>query len=145
MSESDEALRDAFRAFFTKEVPPERVRAAEAVTPPGFDPELWSRTRALGVPELAVDDAGLAELAVIAEEGGRVLAPVPLVESLVAARLLAGHDTAAGGPDGPALVTVAVRPAERGVAASGAGRRGRDRGRGPRRRRPRPRPGHARG
>ena len=116
MSETEEALRDAFRTFFSKEVPPERVRAAERATPPGFDPELWSRTRALGVPELAVDGAELAELAVIAEEGGRVLAPVPLVESLVAARLLAGHDAGPGGPDAPALVTVAVRPPERGVA-----------------------------
>ena len=38
------------------------------------------------------DDAGLVELAIVAEEIGRHAAPVPLVETMVAARLLAAVD-----------------------------------------------------
>ncbi len=113
-ADPDDALRDTCRAFFTNESPPSRVRAAEAATPPGFDPALWSKTATLGVPDLVRDGAQLRDLAVIAEEYGRALAPIPLVESLVAARLLATHHPADDPP--PSLVTVALRPAEQGVA-----------------------------
>jgi alkylation response protein AidB-like acyl-CoA dehydrogenase len=112
MSEPDEALRDTCRAFFANESPPSRVRAAEDATPPGFDAALWAKAAALGVPGLVRDGASRHDLAIIAEESGRVLAPIPLVESLVAARLLMDCDT--DPPDG--LVTVAVRPAEQGIA-----------------------------
>ncbi|HZP29583.1 MAG TPA: acyl-CoA dehydrogenase family protein, partial [Acidimicrobiia bacterium] len=81
-----DALRDAFGAFFAKESAPERVRAAE---PLGFDARLWSRLAALGVPDLATGgQTSLADLTVLAEEFGRHLVPVPLVESLVAVRAL---------------------------------------------------------
>ena len=99
MSEHEAELRDTFRAFFAKEAPPERVRAAEAAQPPGFDPGLWAQARALGVPEM--DGASLADLAVVAAEYGRALAPIPFVEAIVAARLLARL------PDRP-LASVAV-------------------------------------
>jgi alkylation response protein AidB-like acyl-CoA dehydrogenase len=112
MSEPDEVLRDTCRAFFANESPPSRVRAAEDATPRGFDAALWAKAAALGVPGLVRDGASRHDLAIIAEESGRVLAPIPLVESLVAARLLMACDT--DPPDG--LVTVAVRPAEQGLA-----------------------------
>ncbi|HEV2310559.1 MAG TPA: acyl-CoA dehydrogenase family protein, partial [Acidimicrobiia bacterium] len=114
MTRPDEALRDTCRAFFTRESPPSTVRAAEVALPPGFDAELWAKAATLGVPGLVRDGAGLADLAVIAEEGGRALAPIPLVESLVAARALAELDASGSAPDG--IVTIAVRPAERGMA-----------------------------
>jgi alkylation response protein AidB-like acyl-CoA dehydrogenase len=87
-----EALRDAFAAFFERESPRERVREAE---PHGHDEKLWRqlgdlRAVAMGVPEEAGGDgAGLVELVIVAEQAGRFLAPVPLVEAVVAARLLA--------------------------------------------------------
>jgi alkylation response protein AidB-like acyl-CoA dehydrogenase len=95
LSDEQEALRDAFQTFFDKECPTERVRGAE---PTGWDDELWGRLHdlrpvAMGVPAaLGGDDAGLVELAVVAEEFGAHAAPVPLVESTVAARLLASLD-----------------------------------------------------
>jgi alkylation response protein AidB-like acyl-CoA dehydrogenase len=117
LGEDLEALRDAFRAFFQKECPPERVRAAE---PHGYDEKLWSQVNELravqmGVPEaMGGDGAGMVELALVAEEVGRHLAPVPLIEAIVAARLLARSDVGATTDvlarilDGDALVTVAL-------------------------------------
>ncbi|WP_165607091.1 acyl-CoA dehydrogenase family protein [Mycolicibacter kumamotonensis] len=86
------ALREAFAAFFSKECPTTVVRAAE---PEGFDAELWGRLMGLGVTTMGIpesrggDGAGLVELVLAAEEYGRVLAPVPLVETIVAGRVLA--------------------------------------------------------
>ena len=114
-SEDRQALRDAFGAFFTKESPPERVRAAE---PLGFDADLWTKVCGLGVPEMGLGgQASLADLAVVAAEYGAHLAPVPLVEAVVATRLL--ERLGACDPElasGDVVVTVAVRPSERGVA-----------------------------
>ena len=87
--------RRAFRTFFEKQCTTERVRAAE---PLGWDPALWDqlqelRPAVMGVPaDRGGDDAGLVELAIVAEEIGRHAAPVPLVETMVAARLLAAVD-----------------------------------------------------
>ncbi len=95
LSDEQEALRGAFRAFFEQQCPTERVRAAE---PLGWDPELWGqlhdlRPAAMGVPAArGGDDAGLVELAIVAEESGRHAAPVPLPETMVVARLLARID-----------------------------------------------------
>ncbi|HEV2993219.1 MAG TPA: acyl-CoA dehydrogenase [Acidimicrobiia bacterium] len=112
MSEHEAELRSTFRAFFAKEAPPDRVRAADARQPPGFDPTLWAQARALGVPEM--DGASLADLAVVAAEHGRALAPIPLVEAIVAARLLARLPHRAADP--VTLGTLAVQPAADGVA-----------------------------
>ncbi len=118
LSEEQESLRDAFAAFFERECTSERVRAAE---PTGFDPHVWRRLNdmravAMGVPESAGGDgAGLLELSLLAEEFGRRLAPAPLVEAVVAARLLAGADSevpewVAGAVSGDRLVTLALYP-----------------------------------
>ncbi len=114
-AESDDdraAIESAFHAFFAKESPSERVRAAE---PLGFDGPLWVKLRALGVPEVAVgpDAASLAELTTIVRCAGQLLAPVPVVEALVASRLLARFD-ACPSPiaTGEEIATVALRPAE---------------------------------
>jgi len=98
LDEDHEAIQDAFRAFFVKECPTSVVRAAE---PLGYDAQLWSKLLALGVTSMPLpaesggDGAGIVELSLVAEELGRALAPVPLVEHMVASRLLA----AAGGAD----------------------------------------------
>lgn len=89
------ALRDTFAAFFAKECSTSVVRDAEPV---GFDPGLWERLMSLGVTTMGVpeshggDGAGLVELTLATEEYGRALAPVPLVETMVAGRLLAAAD-----------------------------------------------------
>jgi alkylation response protein AidB-like acyl-CoA dehydrogenase len=122
LEDEQRALRDAFRAFFTRECPSERVRAAE---PTGFDAELWRqlvemRAVAMGVPEAnGGDDAGLVELALVAEEVGRAVAPVPFIEAAVVARLLARCGAPAeswcrDALDGTKLVTLALRPVRTG-------------------------------
>jgi alkylation response protein AidB-like acyl-CoA dehydrogenase len=98
---------------------PERVRAAE---PTGFDHELWRAMIATGVIEMAANhaSAGFAatdiDLALVADQHGRAIAPAPLIETQVAARLLADCQTAGEGPlrmalTGEKMVTFAPRPA----------------------------------
>ena len=108
LSDDQAALHDAFAAFFARECPPEVVRDAEAAG--GFAPALWAKLVALGVPAMA-DETGLAELGIVAREAGRRLAPVPVVESVVARRLAARL-----GFEAPDLSTIAVGP----VVAYGA-------------------------
>ncbi|GGL14889.1 acyl-CoA dehydrogenase family protein [Nocardia jinanensis] len=92
LDDAQEALRDTFASFFTKECPTTRVRAAE---PLGFDTQLWRRTvelgaTSMGIPEqLGGDGAGLLDLVLVAEGYGSALAPVPFIEAAVAGRLLA--------------------------------------------------------
>jgi alkylation response protein AidB-like acyl-CoA dehydrogenase len=118
LSEEQEALRDAFASFFERECPSDLVRAAE---PSGFDGPLWARLAdmravAMGLPEDATGDgAGLVDLSLVAEEFGRRVAPVPLVEAIVAARLLAGWTSVAPewlteAASGSRLLTLALHP-----------------------------------
>jgi alkylation response protein AidB-like acyl-CoA dehydrogenase len=117
LADEQQAVREAFAEFFEKESPPARVRGSE---PLGFDRELWEQLVGLGgltmgLPvEAGGDGAGLVELALVAEEHGRRLAPVPFVDAAVAARLLArvggAEDWLAGVVGGSRLVTVSLRP-----------------------------------
>jgi alkylation response protein AidB-like acyl-CoA dehydrogenase len=126
IDEEQRQLVASFSNLLAKASTPERVRAAE---PGGLDEALWRTLIDTGALTMAVPEdsggwgASLLDLALVAEQLGRALAPAPAVEAQVAARLLA-----AAGP-GPAadalgralageqLVTVAVRPARDGVAA----------------------------
>src|SRR4051812_27326725 len=104
LTEDQQAIEDAFGTFFANESPPPVARAAE---PLGFDRSLWEKVRALEVPA----DVPLADLVVIAETVGRAIAPVPLVDHLVAARAVGADDLA----DGAAIGAVSVRPAVDGT------------------------------
>jgi len=92
-SEDQQAVAEAFGDLFAREATPEAVRAAEAGC--GFDPDLWRKLVAAGAPGMAVGvadgggGASLVDLAVVVHEWGRRIAPVPLVEHAVCARLLA--------------------------------------------------------
>lgn len=87
-----EALRTAYRDFFKTHCPIETVRAAEES---GFDKNLWERLCAMGATTMALpesaggDGATLVDLTLVAEEIGRSLAPVPWIDQVCAARLLA--------------------------------------------------------
>jgi len=93
------ALRDAVRGLL-KGYNTERRREVLAEEP-GFDEKLWGRLAEMGVLGLpfAEDDGGMgagpAEVSIVAEEFGRVIAPEPFVESVV----LAGGLVAAHGSD----------------------------------------------
>ena len=89
LSEVQTDIRDLFSDFFRRQSPTSVVRAAE---PLGFDKDLWQRLITTGATGMAVpEDAGgggstLSDLVMVAEEVGRAIAPVPLLEHLVAAR-----------------------------------------------------------
>jgi alkylation response protein AidB-like acyl-CoA dehydrogenase len=85
------ALRDSFIHFFNKECPIGVVRDAE---PLGYAPDLWKRLVRTGITTMGLphsyggDESALVDLGVIAEEAGRVMAPVPMISHVVASRLL---------------------------------------------------------
>ena len=114
-------LRDAMALFFERECPMTLVRDAE---PLAFDPDLWAKVRDVGVLSMVVpeahggDGAGLLELALVLEESGRRLAPVPTVEHAVAVRALAPLDVVAVEPylQSAQVLTFAPRP-QRGAEA----------------------------
>ncbi len=91
LSEEQRAVRETFAALFRKEATPPRVRAAESS---GLDMDLWQRysqTEALGIgvpSDCGGAGGGLLELALVAQEAGRRLAPIPVAETAAAARLL---------------------------------------------------------
>lgn len=99
MSEEQELLVASFTDLFRTHATPARVREAEVT---GHDPGLWSALVDVGIVEMALPavaggwDASLLDLALVAELAGRAVAPAPIVDAQVAARLLArtGDDTA---------------------------------------------------
>jgi alkylation response protein AidB-like acyl-CoA dehydrogenase len=92
ISEHQSDLQSAYAKFFRSNCTIEQVRAAEPV---GFDKSLWERLCATGASTMAFpqssggDGADLVDLALVAEEIGRSLAPVPWVDHVCAGRLLA--------------------------------------------------------
>lgn len=95
LTEDHTDLQSAYRQFFKTYCPIDTVRAAEAT---GFDKSLWERLCAMGATSMAVpesaggDGATLVDLTLVAEEIGRSLAPVPWIDHVCAARLLAQLD-----------------------------------------------------
>jgi alkylation response protein AidB-like acyl-CoA dehydrogenase len=89
LSEVQTEIRDLFADFFRRQSPTSVARAAE---PLGFDKDLWQRLITTGATGMAVPEAAggggstLSDLVVVAEELGRAIAPVPLLEHQVAAR-----------------------------------------------------------
>ena len=119
-----QAIVEAFDAFFTRESSPARVRAAE---PAGFDASLWRALVDVGgpgiavAPELGGGGGSLLDAALVAEQHGRRLAPAPLVESSVSLRMLAecgdlGRATISRVLEGGEVLTLALHPAQSGIA-----------------------------
>jgi len=92
LSEDHVDLQAAYKQFFKTHCAIETVRAAELS---GFDKNLWERLCAMGATTMALpefcggDGATLVDLTLVAEEIGRSLAPVPWIDHVCAARLLA--------------------------------------------------------
>jgi alkylation response protein AidB-like acyl-CoA dehydrogenase len=111
LSDDQRTIQEVFGGFFAKEAPPSVARAAE---PLGFDRSLWDRLLETGAPGMGAPasagggGAGLSELVVVAESFGRAIAPVPLVEHVVAARAFPAGDVVSGA----AIATVSLRPAD---------------------------------
>jgi alkylation response protein AidB-like acyl-CoA dehydrogenase len=128
LTEEQQFVRQTFSALFAKEADPPRVRAAE---PLGHDPRLWDHVIAtgalgVGIPEsIGGGGGGLLELALIAEEAGRRVAPIPFAEPAAAARLLAACGSRVlldQALEGVRIVSLATRPGptERQLLTDGA-------------------------
>ena len=117
LDDDQQAVREGFGDFFAKEVPSSLVRKAE---PLGFDADLWQRLIAMGATSMALpeevggDGATLVDLVLVAEELGKVVAPVPLIAHVVASRLLAraggAAELLAAAASGDRVVTLALQP-----------------------------------
>jgi alkylation response protein AidB-like acyl-CoA dehydrogenase len=116
---------DALHGLLSDSCSSDVVRASE---PGGFDPDLWTALAELAGPTIGVPEeqggggATLLDLELMSEQLGAFLAPVPFIDSAVAARCLA-----AAGPEGGELLaalvdhpttvaTVALRPSVDGRA-----------------------------
>jgi alkylation response protein AidB-like acyl-CoA dehydrogenase len=94
-------LREAVRGLLARAYGDSEARRKIAEADPGFDEKTWSRLAEMGILGLpfAEDDGGMGagpvEVAIVAEEIGRVIAPEPFVEAVV----LAGGLVAALGSD----------------------------------------------
>lgn len=92
-------LRDAVRGLLARAYSDSEARRAVVKADPGFDEKTWSRLAEMGLLGLpfAEEDGGMGagpvEVAIVAEEIGRVLAPEPFIETVV----LAGGLVAAAG------------------------------------------------
>jgi len=99
LDSEQEALRDAVRGLLAKAYDTSETRRAVTKQDPGWDEKTWQRLAEMGILGLpfAEDDGGMgagpAEVSIVAEEMGRVIAPEPFVEAVV----LAGGLVAAAG------------------------------------------------
>jgi alkylation response protein AidB-like acyl-CoA dehydrogenase len=84
-------LREAVRGLLARAYSDSEQRRAVVKTDPGFDEKTWSRLAEMGLLGLpfSEDDGGMGagpiEVAIVAEEIGRVLAPEPFIETVVLA------------------------------------------------------------
>ena len=94
-------LREAVRGLLARAYSDSEQRRTVVKAEPGFDEKTWSRLAEMGLLGLPFAEehggmgAGPIEVAIVAEEIGRVLAPEPFVEAVV----LAGGLVAAVGTD----------------------------------------------
>ncbi len=95
LSEEQQVVRDLAAQIFERETTIERIKSAEASG--DFDRALWSSLADAGLLGLCLPAAdggssmGVVELLLIAEQQGRVVAPVPVVSTLVTAMIIARH------------------------------------------------------
>lgn len=95
LTDDEVVVDDLFGTFFATESSTARVRAAE---PLGFDPDMWAKLTQTGAPGMGLPEsvggagADLATMAVVVNQLGRHLAPVPFIEHVAATRLLVSLD-----------------------------------------------------
>ena len=113
LDEGHQAVADLFERFFANESPIAVVRDAE---PLGFAPELWRRFGEIGGTSMGAAEASggggatMRDLVLMAEMAGRTLAPIPLIDHIVATRFGPTPELLGG----DAIAALAVRPADKG-------------------------------
>jgi alkylation response protein AidB-like acyl-CoA dehydrogenase len=96
-SDTEEALRDSVRRLFADRCPPEAVTRVYDDPPQGFSGVWHSLAADLGMASLLIPEqlggagAGAREAAVVMEEIGRAVAPVPFLPSAVLATVALLH------------------------------------------------------
>jgi alkylation response protein AidB-like acyl-CoA dehydrogenase len=96
LTDEQTLLQDTFERLFREESTSARIRATETT---GFDPALWDQVAVMGAPVMRVPETlggggcSLLDAVLVVESAGRHLASIPLVESIVTARLLADLNT----------------------------------------------------
>jgi alkylation response protein AidB-like acyl-CoA dehydrogenase len=97
LSDEQEAMAGLARQIFTDKATPERMTALEKSGGPRFDRELWSEAAKAGLVGIAVPEdlggagMGFFELALIAEQLGITVAPIPFIETAVLGALPIEH------------------------------------------------------
>jgi alkylation response protein AidB-like acyl-CoA dehydrogenase len=136
-SDTEEALRDSVRRLFADRCPPETITCLYDPKPPDLSGVWHTLAADLGLAGLLVPEslggagASAREAAVVMEEIGRAVAPVPFLSSAVLATvaLLEAGDTetvarlATGAATGALVVPLSAAPGDPivGVEASGDG------------------------
>jgi 3-oxocholest-4-en-26-oyl-CoA dehydrogenase beta subunit len=98
------ALQALAHEILTEQVTNDHLKALEAASQSVFDPALWQQLAAAGLTGIAVPEEhggaglGFLDLAVIFEEIGRAVAPVPAVATLTTAYVLARSAPEVSGP-----------------------------------------------
>ncbi len=118
LSDDCKLVQESFSRLLEAESTPTRIRAAEsgANGTAGHDAALWSALVAAGAPTMRSDGMSLLDAVVVAELAGRHLASAPLIETIVATRVLGAvdHPVAVSWLDnvraGDAMVCVALNP-----------------------------------
>jgi len=132
LSDDQQLLRSSTRDFFTKAAPLEQSRRTMEQDARGFEAPQWRQLAEMGYVGLVVpadhggQGLGAVELAVVAEEAGRVCLPGPWLDAVLGAALLA----ASGGQEellrqaceGHKVVTIARADAPFAGAAEPAAR-----------------------
>lgn len=96
LTEEQSELAQLAATIFTEQSPPERVQHVEA-TEERVDRELWSQLTAAGIVGATLPEShggaglGFFELALILEQQGRAVAPIPLLSTLLGALAIAEH------------------------------------------------------
>src|ERR1700744_1190706 len=140
-SDTEEALRDSVRRLFADRCPPEAVAGIYDAASQDFSGVWHTLAAELGMAGLLIPEqlggagAGAREAAVVMEEIGRAVAPVPFLSSAVLATvaLLQAGDTdtikglAAGSVTAALTVPLSTAPGDgiAGVSAAGGGLTGR--------------------
>ena len=117
LTDDQTSLRDLARRILTDGATHEHLKTLESAGWSVFDRALWAKLAEAGITGIAIPEEqgggglGFLELAVVWEEVGRAVAPVPAVATLATAYVLGKHgaatDVLASVADGSAILTTA--------------------------------------
>lgn len=92
-SEAQQDVQNLARQILTDQVTPEKLLAYDEYKTPRFDQSLWQQLASAGLLGVAIDEQfggmgfGFTELALLIEELGRTIAPVPVISHAVSVAL----------------------------------------------------------